>query len=115
MSVVALRNRLTQDDIRRLVKGENEEVRASAAQKICRRMDAANLTDAERGAARDILDLIARDAAKLTPVQHDVEKAGGTRSGASVMCVPCLCVCVCACACVRACANVRARLFSCAG
>lgn len=65
MSVVALRNRLTQDDIRRLVKGENEEVRASAAQKICRRMDAANLTDAERSAARDILDLITRDAAEL--------------------------------------------------
>jgi uncharacterized protein (DUF2336 family) len=65
MSVVALRNRLTQDDIRRLVKGESEEVRASAAQKICRRMDAANLTDAEREAARGVLGLIAQDAADL--------------------------------------------------
>jgi len=65
MSVVALRNRLTQEDIRRLVKGETEEVRATAAQKICRRMDAANLTDAERDAAGGILSLIARDAAEL--------------------------------------------------
>ncbi|WP_297737347.1 DUF2336 domain-containing protein [uncultured Maricaulis sp.] len=65
MSVVALRNRLTNDDIRRLVKGENDEARAMAARKICRRMDAASLTEAERTAARDILDLIARDAAEL--------------------------------------------------
>ncbi|MFY0637797.1 DUF2336 domain-containing protein [Maricaulis maris] len=65
MSVVALRNSLTNDDIRRLVKGENDETRAMAARKICRRMDAASLTDVERMAARDILDLIARDAAEL--------------------------------------------------
>ena len=65
MSVVALRNRLTQEDIRRLVKGETEDVRASAAQKICRRMDAANLTNAERDAAGGILSLIAQDAAEL--------------------------------------------------
>jgi len=36
-----------------------------AARKICRRMDAASLTEVERTAARDILDLIARDAAEL--------------------------------------------------
>lgn len=65
MSVVALRNRLTQDDIRRLVKGETDEVRAMAARKICRRMDSANLTEMERDAARGILELIARDAAEL--------------------------------------------------
>ncbi|WP_300542274.1 DUF2336 domain-containing protein [Maricaulis sp.] len=65
MSVVALRNRLTQEDIRRLVKGGSDEDRALAARKICRRMDAANLTDAERMAAHDILELIARDAAEL--------------------------------------------------
>ena len=65
MSVVALRNSLTNDDIRRLVKGENDEDRAMAARKICRRMDAASLTEVERTAARDILDLIARDAAEL--------------------------------------------------
>lgn len=65
MSVVALRNRLTREDIRRLVKGETEDVRATAAQKICRRMDAADLTDAERNAASGILTLIAQDAAEL--------------------------------------------------
>ncbi|BDW98993.1 DUF2336 domain-containing protein [Maricaulis maris] len=65
MSVVALRNRLTNEDIRRLVKGENDETRAMAARKICRRMDSASLTEAERTAARDILDVISRDAAEL--------------------------------------------------
>jgi len=65
MSVVALRNRLTNDDIRRLVKGETDETRAMAARKICRRMDAASLTEAERSAARDILTVIARDATEL--------------------------------------------------
>ena len=65
MSVVALRNRLTQEDIRRLVKGSDEEDRALAARKICHRVDAARLTDAERDAARAVLELIARDAAEL--------------------------------------------------
>ncbi|WP_323763110.1 DUF2336 domain-containing protein [Maricaulis sp.] len=65
MSVVALRNRLTNDDIRRLVKGENDETRAMAARKICRRMDSASLTEAERKAAQDILNVIARDATEL--------------------------------------------------
>lgn len=65
MSVVALRNRLTQEDIRRLVKGDDVEDRALAARKICHRMDTANLTDIERQAAHAILELIARDAAEL--------------------------------------------------
>ena len=65
MSVVALRNRLTQDDIRRLIKGESDEVRAMAARKVCRRMDSPNLTQTERDAARSVLELIATDAAEL--------------------------------------------------
>lgn len=65
MTVVALRNRLTQDDIHRLIKGGSDETRAMAARKICRRMDAANLTETERAAVRDILDLIAQDATEL--------------------------------------------------
>ncbi|WP_417471204.1 DUF2336 domain-containing protein [Maricaulis sp.] len=65
MSVVALRNRLTETDVRRLVRGETAEDRALAARKICHRIDAASLTDVERAAARDILDVIARDAAEL--------------------------------------------------
>ena len=65
MSVVALRNRLTQDDIRRLIKGESDEVRAMAARKVCRRMDSPSLTQTERDAARAVLELIAADAAEL--------------------------------------------------
>ncbi|SDM56116.1 DUF2336 domain-containing protein [Maricaulis salignorans] len=65
MTVVALRNRLTETDVRRLVRGQTDEERALAARKICHRIDAASLSDVERAAARDILDLIARDAAEL--------------------------------------------------
>jgi uncharacterized protein (DUF2336 family) len=65
MSVVALRNQLTDEDVRRLVRGDNEDERAIAAQKICRRIDSAKLTTAERDAAQAILNLIARDAAEM--------------------------------------------------
>ncbi|MHA6289635.1 DUF2336 domain-containing protein [Maricaulis sp. CAU 1757] len=65
MSVVALRNQLTGEDIRRLVKGKDDEDRALAARKICRRMDSVELTRAERAAANDILRLIAGDAVEL--------------------------------------------------
>tara|TARA_R110000868_G_scaffold51823_15_gene163929 strand:+ start:20714 stop:21850 length:1137 start_codon:yes stop_codon:yes gene_type:complete len=65
MTVVALRNRLNETDVRRLVRGETVEDRALAARKICHRIDTASLTDVERAAAHDILELIARDAAEL--------------------------------------------------
>ncbi|WP_417495943.1 DUF2336 domain-containing protein [Maricaulis sp.] len=65
MTVIALRNRLTETDVRRLVRGQTDEERALAARKICHRIDAATLSDVERAAAHDILDLIARDAAEL--------------------------------------------------
>lgn len=65
MSIIALRNRLTEEDVRRLVRGENDEDRALAARKICNRVDVPSLTDAERAAAHDILKLISMDAAEL--------------------------------------------------
>jgi uncharacterized protein (DUF2336 family) len=65
MSVIALRNRLTEEDVRRLVRGETDEDRALAARKICNRVDVLNLTDDERAAAHDILKLISMDAAEL--------------------------------------------------
>jgi uncharacterized protein (DUF2336 family) len=65
MSVVALRNRLTDEDVRRLVRGDDDDDRALAARKICRRIDSANLTQAERDAAQAILSLISRDATEL--------------------------------------------------
>jgi uncharacterized protein (DUF2336 family) len=65
MSVIALRNRLTDEDVRRLVKGDSEEDRALAARKICRRIDQYELTEPEKLAAQSILDMISRDAADL--------------------------------------------------
>ncbi len=48
MTIVAMRSRLTDEDIRRLVKGENAEDRAMAARKICQRIDTPELTAEER-------------------------------------------------------------------
>ncbi|MEE2527179.1 DUF2336 domain-containing protein [Hyphobacterium sp. HN65] len=65
MSISAMRSRLTDEDIRRLVKGENAEDRALAARKICQRIDAPDLTAEERQAADAIIMMIAQDAATL--------------------------------------------------
>lgn len=65
MTIATLRTSLTEDDIRRLVRGETAEVRAGAAQKICRRIAAVELSDADRESARQVLDLMCRDAAVL--------------------------------------------------
>jgi uncharacterized protein (DUF2336 family) len=56
---------LTDIDIRMLVKGETADARANAAQKICGRMDAADLSDEDRAKAQDILRIMAADAAEL--------------------------------------------------
>ncbi len=65
VTVTTMRASLTQDDIRRLVKGENPEDRAKAAHKICRRIDAAELTSADQVTAQAILEVLAQDAAVL--------------------------------------------------
>ena len=65
MSILAMRSRLTDEDIRRLIKGENPEDRALAARKICQRIDVPDLTDEERQAANAIITMIAQDAATL--------------------------------------------------
>ncbi|WP_421792105.1 DUF2336 domain-containing protein [Hyphobacterium sp.] len=65
MSIVAMRSRLTDEDIRRLVKGENAEDRALAARKICQRIDSPELSAEERQAADAIINMIAQDAATL--------------------------------------------------
>ena len=59
------RARLTEADIRRLVKGDSDDERASAAHKLCRSIEKAALTDEEREAAQDILRVLAADAAEL--------------------------------------------------
>ena len=56
---------LSDVDIRMLVKGETPDVRAGAAHKICLKMDEAELDEADRAKAQDILRIMAGDAADL--------------------------------------------------
>ena len=59
------RSALTDADIHTLIKGVNVEERALAAHKLCRNIDRAALTDADRAQAQDILRVMANDAAEL--------------------------------------------------
>ncbi|MDO1558293.1 DUF2336 domain-containing protein [Brevundimonas sp. 2R-24] len=59
------RARLTDADIRRLVKSDDEDERAAAAHKLCRRIDRAELGEEERAAAQKILRVLAEDAAEM--------------------------------------------------
>ena len=65
MTVAAMRPELTEGDIRRLVKGESPEERASVAHRLCRRIALDVLTDDERRYARDIMTILANDMAEL--------------------------------------------------
>jgi uncharacterized protein (DUF2336 family) len=60
-----MRSALTQDDIRRLVKGGSPDERAQVCQKICRRIDGVTLTEADRAHAEEIIGMMAADAATL--------------------------------------------------
>lgn len=64
------RSALTDEDIRTLVKGATPDERAVAAQKLCKRMERAKLSDEERERAHEILRVVADDAAEL--VRHAV-------------------------------------------
>jgi uncharacterized protein (DUF2336 family) len=63
MPVVTMRAQLTDADIRTLVKGASDDDRAGAAHKICRVIDHAPLSDADRAYAEEILTMMAQDAA----------------------------------------------------
>lgn len=63
--MTAFRARLTEVDIRRLIKATDDDDRAAAAHKLCRSMDSAPLGDDDRAAAQKILRMIAEDAAEL--------------------------------------------------
>lgn len=63
--MTAVRSRLTEADVRRLVKSTDEDERAAAAHKLCRSMDRGDLTAEDREAAQKILRLMAQDAAEL--------------------------------------------------
>ena len=61
--MTAYRARLTETDIRRLIKATDEDERAAATHKLCRNMDKAGLDGEEREAAQKILRVLAHDAA----------------------------------------------------
>ena len=63
--MTAYRARLTEVDIRRLIKATDEDERAEAAHKLCRSMDSADLDDLDREAAQKIIRLMAQDAAEM--------------------------------------------------
>ncbi len=63
--MTAYRARLTETDIRRLIKATDDDDRAAAAHKLCRNMEKAELSGEEREAAQKILRMLAHDAAEL--------------------------------------------------
>ncbi|CAN5344169.1 pole-localized protein SpbR [soil metagenome] len=63
--MTAFRARLTEFDIRRLIKATDEDDRAAAAHKLCRSIDRADLDADDREAAQKILRVLANDAAEL--------------------------------------------------
>lgn len=63
--MTAFQARLTDADIRRMIKATDEDERASAAHKLCRSMDRDDLSPGEVVAAQKILRLLADDAAEL--------------------------------------------------
>ena len=65
MSVVTMRARLTDADIRTLMKGPTEADRGQAAHKICRSIEQAELSPEERLHAEAIMRLMLEDAAVL--------------------------------------------------
>lgn len=65
MGVSALRPRLTDHDVHRLVKGETAEERATVAHKLCRRIAIDHLTEEEKSFADEIVQVLLKDAAEL--------------------------------------------------
>ncbi len=65
MTIATMRSSLTPEDIRRLVRGDNPEERALAAQKICRRIDAMDLSPEDHESAQQIMHMLALDTAEL--------------------------------------------------
>lgn len=63
--MTAFSARLTELDIRRLVKATDDDERAAAAHKLCRGMERVRMSDEDRAAAQKILRMLAEDAAEL--------------------------------------------------
>jgi uncharacterized protein (DUF2336 family) len=64
MMTTLTRTALTEVDIRTLVRGSSSDERATAAHKLCRRIDA-GLSEEDQEAATEVLRLMALDAAEL--------------------------------------------------
>ncbi len=65
MTVTTMRASLTQEDIRRLVRGDSPEERADATSKLCRRIDRAELSPEDHESAQQILAMLASDTTIL--------------------------------------------------
>lgn len=65
MSVVTMRSKLTEADVRAIMRSADAEERAVAAQKVALAVDYADLTDEERATAEYLLKLIAADSAAI--------------------------------------------------
>lgn len=63
--MTAYRARLTEVDIRRLIKATDEDERAAAAHKMCRSMESVELDEAGREAAQKIIRLMSQDTAEM--------------------------------------------------
>nr|WP_316628792.1 hypothetical protein [uncultured Brevundimonas sp.] len=74
--MTAYRARLTEVDIRRLIKAADDDERAEAAHKLCRNMERAELGEEDRAAAQKILRMLANDAARTGAAGH-----GGNAEG----------------------------------
>lgn len=61
--MTTVRARLTEADLRRLVRGDSLDERGAAAEKLCQAVAAASVTEAERIAAQNILRVMAEDTA----------------------------------------------------
>lgn len=65
MTVQTMRSRLSHSDLVALTRSTNDDERAAATRKICRRIDATPLSDGETQQAEEILRILSRDAAEL--------------------------------------------------
>jgi len=65
MTIATMRASLTQDDIRRLVRGDSPEERADATSKLCVRIDRMELSPEDNESAQQILAMLAKDTAVL--------------------------------------------------
>lgn len=79
MTIVTMRSRLTDEDVRILVKGLTEEDRSGAANKICRAIDGADLSVEERAYAEEIMRIMAADAAAMVRRSLAVTLANSTK------------------------------------